>query len=276
MPPRRTIGQVWLIIRRLRANSPASDGTIFSLARALGHVHRAQAALDHVERERQVVAHDRVDDQVGVAPGGVDRAVAAGDRAQARLERAHGQLVAPVEALLVGAACPSSATRRWRTRPARSGPGRRRSRRAGRRTRAPAPAAASGSHSALASEKATISPRARCTAASCARILPPRGSSSTRSAPASPRARGGRVRCSRRRRRSPRAARADSRARARWRPSPRSPPARRGRRRSATEGRRGGDDRWLRAGGFQSAARVRRATVPGRASTRASRPSATA
>jgi hypothetical protein len=31
-----TIGQPWDIIRRLRAHSPSIDGTIFSLARALG------------------------------------------------------------------------------------------------------------------------------------------------------------------------------------------------------------------------------------------------
>ena len=36
MPPRSTIGHVWLIMRRLRANSPLSEGTIFSLARAAG------------------------------------------------------------------------------------------------------------------------------------------------------------------------------------------------------------------------------------------------
>jgi hypothetical protein len=36
IPPRRTIGQVWLIIRRLRRNSPSIDGTIFSSARAAG------------------------------------------------------------------------------------------------------------------------------------------------------------------------------------------------------------------------------------------------
>ena len=34
IPPRRTIGQAWLIIRRLRAISPSIEGTIFSLARA--------------------------------------------------------------------------------------------------------------------------------------------------------------------------------------------------------------------------------------------------
>jgi hypothetical protein len=36
MPPRRTIAHAWLIIRRLRADSPPIDGTIFSVARASG------------------------------------------------------------------------------------------------------------------------------------------------------------------------------------------------------------------------------------------------
>ena len=72
------------------------------LARARARdVDGAPAALDHVEREGQVVAHDRVDHDVGVAARGVDRAVAGGDRRQARLERAHGHLIAPVHALLV-------------------------------------------------------------------------------------------------------------------------------------------------------------------------------
>ena len=125
------------------------------------------------------MAHDRVDDDVGVAAGRVDRAVAGRDRGQARL---HARARPARSASRRPPGWPPSARR---SRPARSGPGRRRSRRAGRRTRRRAPRAASGSHSALASENATISPRARCTAASWARILPPRGSSSTTSAPAS-------------------------------------------------------------------------------------------
>jgi hypothetical protein len=36
MPPRRTIGHAWLIMRRLRVHSPSIDGTIFSVARASG------------------------------------------------------------------------------------------------------------------------------------------------------------------------------------------------------------------------------------------------
>ena len=36
MPPRSTIGHVWLIMRRLRWNSPASEGTMRSLACARG------------------------------------------------------------------------------------------------------------------------------------------------------------------------------------------------------------------------------------------------
>ena len=67
----------------------------------LRHVHRAPAALDHVEGKREVVAHDRVDLDVGLAPRGVDRAVAAGHRVQPRLQRAQRHLVAPVQPLLV-------------------------------------------------------------------------------------------------------------------------------------------------------------------------------
>ena len=68
----------------------------------LGHIDRAAAALDHQEREREVVAHDGVDLDVGVAPDRVDRAVARRHRRQRRLLGAQPQLVAPVDALLVG------------------------------------------------------------------------------------------------------------------------------------------------------------------------------
>ena len=45
-------------------------------ARAGGRlVDREQSSLDHLEREREVVAHDRVDDDVRVTAGGIDRAV---------------------------------------------------------------------------------------------------------------------------------------------------------------------------------------------------------
>ena len=66
------------------------------------HVHGTQAALDHVERQRQVVTHDRVHHDVGVAAGRIDGAIARRDRAQPRLERAQRELVAPVDPLLVG------------------------------------------------------------------------------------------------------------------------------------------------------------------------------
>ena len=69
----------------------------------LGHVGGPPAALDHVEREGEVVAHDRVDLDVGLAAGGVDGPVARRDRGQAGLEGPDGHLVAPVEALLVRA-----------------------------------------------------------------------------------------------------------------------------------------------------------------------------
>ena len=69
-----------------------------------GGVDRAPAALDHVEGQREVVAHDRIDAQVGLGAHRVDGAVARGDRRQLGLARADGHLVAPVQALLVGAA----------------------------------------------------------------------------------------------------------------------------------------------------------------------------
>ena len=164
IPPRRTIGQVWLIIRRLRANSPVQGGHHLSLAPALGTYTALDLALDDVERKRQVVAH------VGsttmyVALRGVDRPVA-WCRAEAGLERTDRELVTPVHALLVAragagrglheahlAACIADVRIGERAASAR---------------------AASGSHRALASENARISPLARCTAASCALILPPR------------------------------------------------------------------------------------------------------
>ena len=140
-------------MRRLRANSPSIDGHhLLARARA-GHVHRAQPALDHVEREREVVAHDRVDHHVGVAARRVDRAVAGGDRATAATR-------ARAPPSRSASTAPSWLASRRRRRAARSAPGRRRSRRAGPRTRATSARAASGSHSALASENATISPRA--------------------------------------------------------------------------------------------------------------------
>ena len=68
-----------------------------------GLVDGAAAALHHQVRQRQVVAEARVDLDVVLPPHRVDRAVAAGDRAEPRLGVAHGHLVAPVDALLVRA-----------------------------------------------------------------------------------------------------------------------------------------------------------------------------
>ena len=115
----------------------------------VGHVDRAAAALDHQEREREVVAHDRVDLDVVVAADRVDRAVPARDRGERRLLGAQPHLVAPVDALLVGAGVGHEADlaagvahRRDRRRRRRAGPARpapssrwRRRRRAGRRAR---------------------------------------------------------------------------------------------------------------------------------------------
>ena len=222
---------MWLIIRRLRANSPPSVGTIFSVARAYGTYTARSPALDDVERQRQVVAHDRVDDDVGVAAGRVDSAVAGGDRAEARLPRAHGHLVAPVHALLVALA--SSPRRRPARRAPGNAPARMRSRpsdhrkhRGGRAARPPP--------TASWRRRTRLSPRARS-----APPRPERGSFLRERAPARgprpPRARSPPChRRSRRTQRSPPVARAGSPARARWRSSPLSPPARRGRRRSAT------------------------------------------
>ena len=70
----------------------------------LGRVQRQPAVLDHVEREGQVVAHDRVDEQVRVAARGVNRTVAPRHRPQPRLQSPHGHLIAPVEPLLIGSA----------------------------------------------------------------------------------------------------------------------------------------------------------------------------
>ena len=144
------------------------------LARAgVAGEHRQPAALDHVERERQVVAHDRVDDEVGLAAGGVDGAVAAGDRAHPRLERAQRHLIAPVQALLVGPALVDAADLAAHVADRGSANGATSAR---ERARAPS--------SRWRPRRRRSRPRARSTAASWARILPPRGSSSTRSAPA--------------------------------------------------------------------------------------------
>src|SRR3954453_17285376 len=64
-------------------------------------VLRPPAALDHVEGEREVVAHTRIDLEVRLAAGRVESAVAGGNVAEPRLELADRHLVAPVEALLV-------------------------------------------------------------------------------------------------------------------------------------------------------------------------------
>ena len=66
-------------------------------------VDRTPAPLHHHVRQRQVVAEPRIDLDVVRAPHRVDRAVAAGDRAERRLLRAQPGLEAPVDALAVGA-----------------------------------------------------------------------------------------------------------------------------------------------------------------------------
>ena len=96
--------------------------------------------------KREVVPEARVDLDVVAAAQRVDRAVAAGDRAEARLLLAQPELVAPVDALLV----------RARRRP-RAAAGRRRRRRRDRRGCATSCRSASGAQVAFASENATIS-----------------------------------------------------------------------------------------------------------------------
>ena len=120
-------------------------------ARSRAGSYRArQPRLTRLKGNDEVVAGARVEAQVGLAPDGVDRAVAGGHRGEPALERADGGLVAPVGALLVG------------RRPApRYAAARRRSRRAGRANGAHQRRSASGSQSALASENARTSPVAR-------------------------------------------------------------------------------------------------------------------
>ena len=61
------------------------------------------AALGELEREADVLPAAGVELDVGLAADGVDAAVARRDPGQPGLHRAHGHLVAPVEALLVAA-----------------------------------------------------------------------------------------------------------------------------------------------------------------------------
>ena len=111
--------------------------------------------------------------QVGVGAHRVDRAVAGRDPGQAGLQLAHLHLVAPVGALEVVAVLIEEAHLAAGVADLRD-----------RRRRATSRRSASGRQLLLASEKASISPLRRSAAAFCAATLPPRGSSSTRSAPA--------------------------------------------------------------------------------------------
>ena len=109
-------------------------------------VDRPPAVLHHQVRQREVVPEARVDLDVVGAAHRVDRAVAAGDRAEPRLGGAHGQLVAPVDALAV------RAVRALEPQP----PADVRDLRVGER--AHERRSASGAQVAFASEKARISP----------------------------------------------------------------------------------------------------------------------
>src|SRR5207247_932385 len=63
--------------------------------------HRPPPALGELVREGDVLAASGLEGDVGLPAQRVDRAVSRGDAGQARLEPAHGHLIAPVEALLV-------------------------------------------------------------------------------------------------------------------------------------------------------------------------------
>ena len=139
-----------------RGTRPRCRGVGFSNASASRLVDGAPAALDHQVREREVVAEARVDVDVVRAPHGVDRAVAAGDRARLRLLLAQPGLEPPVRRPRRSSRRPSSSTSRPQTY-ATSGSAKRA--RAGAARRAP--------RSQFASEKATTSAR---------RLAPRRGS----------------------------------------------------------------------------------------------------
>ena len=170
------------------------------------------------------MAHDRVDDEVGLAAGRVDRAVAAGHRPHA----ATRARAAPSRSASTGP--PGSIPRAFDE----AAPRRTRSRRAGRRTAPTSRRSASGSQVTFASENATIAAAARSHGGVLGADLAAARQLEHEVGAGLPGARGGRRRASRRRRRSARAARAGSRARGGSRRAPRSRPARRRRRRSPT------------------------------------------
>ena len=82
--PRSVISQQCSNIRTLRRYSSSRSRDGFSNASASGVVDRAPAALHHQVREGEVVPEARIDVDVVLAAHGVDRAVAARDRAEPR------------------------------------------------------------------------------------------------------------------------------------------------------------------------------------------------
>ena len=88
-------------MRTLRAYSVSFVGVGRSTASAAGSYTARRPCLHHQVRKGEVVAPPWVDLGVVAAVQGVDRPVAAGDRAETRLLLAQPQLVAPVHALTV-------------------------------------------------------------------------------------------------------------------------------------------------------------------------------
>src|SRR3954469_9321103 len=92
------IGQAWVIIRRLRAHSPSTVGTIFSTARPPGTYTARRPCLTmwngHAgscpvrgpgERGPEGLSHAGPERRVVLRPDGVDRAVAGAHRRERRL-----------------------------------------------------------------------------------------------------------------------------------------------------------------------------------------------
>ena len=115
--PSTTIAQQCSNMRTLRRYSSSFVGVAFSNAFASGSYTARRPRCTIRYGKREVVAEARIDLDVVLAPHGVDRAVAAGDRVDARLVGAQRELVAPVDALpCCGRRPPGCSAGRRRTR----------------------------------------------------------------------------------------------------------------------------------------------------------------